>query len=203
MNFYWLNDPMTPDEYAMFSAIGTWPEGHSCPECRTGPAAPIPPLIIEWEPGTALIGDFSWGVGSNLFAVREQMEHFFSANGFSLNYYPIAVSKPTTMSKKKRVGFPYTGPTLKWSLPRKSLPLDEAKSRLILKKICSTCGHKIWADREEERWHIPKSDWNGEKIFRLSTFDRSNVSYITEDGLAVLQKHRLTNFDYKFQGTID
>jgi hypothetical protein len=60
MNFFLLDDPANPAEFAQFAAVGTWADDRSCDVCGEASSRLVEPLQIEWDEGTDRIGDFSW-----------------------------------------------------------------------------------------------------------------------------------------------
>lgn len=46
-------------DFAHFAALGTWSEGSVCKVCDAHTSDYIPPLLVQWERSTDVIGDFS------------------------------------------------------------------------------------------------------------------------------------------------
>ncbi len=157
MSFYQMLSPRDYN-YAQFGIRGTWTPSKSeglCPECTRSSQIRVPPLIIEWEPGSDLIGDFIWsGISFELvskqFVALELKKHF---SGFDIKEIKmfqdnrLKMPKATREGTQKRIYLPYEGPTLSELWVDSWFPLDEAKSNVKLEKTCSTCGY---------RYYIPK-----------------------------------------------
>ena len=157
MRFYQILTPRNND-FAHFGIHGTWEPKKIqgvCPECKMTRQKRVPPLIIEWEPGSDLVGDFVWrGVSFELVCKEEiakELIHYF--NGFQI--FPIEMIQDTNIKipknpkkpKKKRIYLPYEGPKLSELWVDCWKPLDEAKSELNLEKVCSTCGYRFYTPK--------------------------------------------------------
>ncbi len=97
-------------EFARFSHVGTWTKGGICKNCGQGTSELIEPLPIEWDPDSDLIGDFSWC--GYVMVVTPKALQFLMGNGFKCDFGKTQVVAPSKKRKKKRVAFPYDGPTL-------------------------------------------------------------------------------------------
>lgn len=151
MKIWSLWDP-EGDVFARASRMGAW----SADDRR------IRPLVIEWEPGSDIVGDFTWpGFGDSFgmhgeIVITEQVAKALKENGvrgFELG--PVEVkdhseTRVRRLKRKKRVGFPYKGPKLyevwvtAWVQPDESLttfgkgpnaPLIEGKENVELVEI--------------------------------------------------------------------
>lgn len=157
MRFFQILFPRNYD-YAHFGIHGTWEPKQSqgiCPECKMTRQKRVPPLIIEWEPGSDLIGDFVWrGISFELVAkediIKELQKIFkgFEIRNIEMVQDPnLKIPKNPKKVKKKRIYLPYEGPKLSELWVESWIPLDEAKSELKLEKVCSTCGYRFYTPK--------------------------------------------------------
>lgn len=169
-----------------------------CPECRRSRFRRIQPLVIEWQPGSATIADFTWpDIGC--IVVRDEVglalaEQF---RGFELG--PVEMIQDpklerTERNANRRVWLPYSGPPLHELWVTKHVHLDPERS--TSKKIheCSICGSRRWEtvgsgdfgskwNKDElrlDRWEVARkpgegvlvaeSVLDGAEIFRVEEF---------------------------------
>jgi hypothetical protein len=113
MKIWVFYDP-SDHAYAQAGLRGTWTPPEEGPERR------IQPLIIEWEPGSDVIGDFTCtGFGSGWVVTEEVGEMLLARfKGFELG--PVEMiqdpklkrTRQITRRAKRRVWLPYDGPPL-------------------------------------------------------------------------------------------
>jgi hypothetical protein len=145
------------DKYASAGRRGSWTEARisgPCPECSSAPQERTQPLILVWEPGSDLVGDFVWpGFGSEVVAA----EHVFAAfesrfAGFERG--PIEMSEEPDLAhgRAPQVRLPYEGPALYelWTTTWSSADMD--RSTIRLDRRCETCGTEFWEVDGVERW---------------------------------------------------
>ncbi len=157
MRFYQILSPRNYD-FAHFGIHGTWEPKQSqgvCPECKMTRQKRVPPLIIEWETGSDLVGDFVWrGISFELVCkdeIAKELNQEF--NGFQI--HPIEmlqdpnIKNPINTKKAKeiRIYLPYGGPKLSELWVDSWISLNEAKSELYLEKVCSICGYKFYTPK--------------------------------------------------------
>jgi hypothetical protein len=200
VKIFLLDDPAKPAEYALFSHVGTWADDHVCEECGVARSRLIEPLRIEWNEGTEVIGDFSWG-GYHA-VVLDSVKAFLENNTFEARFGRVEVISPTDPASRPRVPFPHRGPHLSWLIPTARVPLDSARSGVSLISDCSVCGQKRYTFKREGLW-LPKKSWNGEKLFLIEQFGRSRATFITEAGLAMLTSAHFTNLCPHAAGQIE
>jgi hypothetical protein len=150
--------------FAVASRRGTWAPTFSpdpCPECGVSRQRRVPPMVIEWEPGSEIVGDFTWvGFGAEAFvteAVLEALSGRFS--GFEPG--PVEMFQEPDLDPAKdtepRVWLPYEGPKLFELLITDWVHLDRDRSSITPSAPkCSTCGseafHVEGVERRESRW---------------------------------------------------
>jgi hypothetical protein len=120
------------------SHVGTWADDRVCSACGESSAPLVEPLQIEWEEGTARIGDFSWCGYSCVVTdeVRQRLEH----DAFECRFGRVEVQEPAAPSSRPRVAFAYRGSALSWLMPTARVPLDVRASEVELKSECRACG---------------------------------------------------------------
>ncbi len=201
MKFYLLDDPQIPAKYAMFSHLGTWSSNYKyCKSCDLHSQKLIEPLLVEWEPGTDVIGDFSW-CGYTMI-VRDQVKQFFDDQKLNCWYGNIQVVSPKEKSRMKRVSYPYEGPKLYWAISKNRVLLNEEKSGVKLEIDCKVCGQKDYTFKQKGIV-INKSDWKGEKMFLVDQFGKSKATFVIEPFLKELIFQKFTNFTYMESGVIE
>jgi hypothetical protein len=198
-------------KFAEASRLGTWHpiDAKVCPECGDARQKRIPPLIIEWEPGSDVIGDFTWP-GFNLEVVvsqkvKEAFEVQFPEVGFaSIQFWQNPrLTRPALPNKrtKPRVWLPYSGSDLWEIIPQKWFHLDCDKSNVVVEKQCSTCGKIIYKKRSwTDRFVIDDSSWEGENIFRI--YEYPGPIYCTEDAKIFIEKSGFSNIRFSEEGEI-
>lgn len=200
MNFFLLDDPARPGDFARFSHVGTWTRGSICRGCGLSSSELVEPLKIEWDPGTERIGDFSW-CGYHCVVV-DNVRRFLANAEFECEFGLVEVVPPTEPTRMPRVPFPYRGPVLSWLIPTKRLPLNTELSGLVLASDCPECGQRRYRFKRDHLV-VDARDWNGEKIFRLEQFGRSRATFITEFGLDAIKTCGFTNLCPRSAGTIE
>jgi hypothetical protein len=170
--------------FAQAGRRGTWyPSGAKvCPECGHSRQRRVPPLILEWEPGSDVIGDFAWlGADDEVVVtqhVRIALEGRF--RGFELRsiefWQDPKLKRPQRITRrtKPRIWLPYEGPPLwdLWVTAWCHLNLD--RSSETLEKECSTCGEKFYKGPPFEERHlvVDPTSWDGSDIFHIYEYPR-------------------------------
>jgi len=176
MRVWRLTDP-ADSRFARASRRGSWsPTGGLCPECGASSQERIQPLILEWESGSDVIGDFTWpGFGSDIASSEQAAKGLKAFGGFEPG--PVEMVQDSTLKRssgsrrgKPRVWLPYEGPPLYdlWVTQHAHLDLERSSVRLV--RECKTCGRKQYdldgIERYETGWdkqrresfktHIPR-----------------------------------------------
>jgi hypothetical protein len=168
--------------FAQASRRGSWsPSAGLCLECSASSQKRIQPLILEWEPGANVIGDFTWsGFGSDIAVTERVAEDLKSFGGFEpgpieMVQDPELRASDGARRSKPRVSLPYQGPQLCELWVTQNVHLDLKKSSVRLAKECGTCGQRQYEvdgiERRESTWdaerresvkeHIPRSQGKG------------------------------------------
>jgi hypothetical protein len=199
---------VTPDacEYARFSRRGTWtpkPSPGVCKECGMTGQKRVPPLIIEWEPDSDIVGDFAWGgFGSELVCRRaiaeELVDHF---TGFALS--PIEMVEdgeaPHHRGRERpRVSLPYTGPELCELWIDSWVSLDETASAVMLERTCGTCGFRFYESKKHGL--VVRDDKRLSSFFRLEQFP--SWMFCTDDVKDFITDRDYSNISFKNVGVI-
>jgi hypothetical protein len=200
MKIYLLLDPAQPSKFASFSHIGTWSDGSVCKVCSEITSRLVEPLQIQWDDGTEQIGDFSWCGYTAI--VLDPVRKFLNKNKFNVVYGKVDVVRPTHNTKRPRVQFPYNGPNLSWLIPKRQILLDEKQSDVHITSDCRACG-EVRYNFKQDGVVISKSSWDGEQMFLIKQFMPSAAKFITEDGLAMLNKVGFTNLKPRLAGEIE
>lgn len=198
--------------FAQASRLGTWyPESGPgiCAECGVSTQKRVAPLIIEWEPGSDLVGDFTWpGVGDEI-VVKQRVREVLEARFRGLAFFPVEMyqhpklKRPDKANKrsKPRVWLPYEGPTL-WDLQTSvTCGIDLQRSSVSIERQCQTCRRVIfrfprWQDRSLV---IDPTTWNGEDVFRIRELP---VLVVTEEVKHLIEGESFTNVRFWLVGEI-
>jgi hypothetical protein len=159
MKLWRFSDPCDP-AFAQAGRRGSWSESPGvCPECTGSRQHRIPPLVLEWQPGADVVGDFVW-VGPDL-ACRRQVIEALSARFLGPVGGPVEMAQDAKVRRtpraKSRVWLPYEGPELRELLTDVIVPFDPKRSSVRVEKVCSTCGRVFRAVDGLEHW---KTTWD-------------------------------------------
>jgi len=115
------------------------------------------PLIVEWEPGSTVIGDFNvcfWGV----FVKREVADELIRLGARGFEPGPVDVRENSERNKrraKNRLSFPYEGPPLAELWVTKWVSMDPEKTTYELETLSDGKVRKrlIGIPRKETDWN--------------------------------------------------
>jgi hypothetical protein len=195
--------------YAHALMSGTYEQLPRCPKCKLAARRRVPPLIIEWDYGSNVVGDFTWPAGLGEIIVSDRVRTCFVANGFSgVRFEPVemvqkqGLKKPRKESKAKtRVWLPYVGPPL-WNLVVTSwCDMDVTLSRRSLVSECDGCGRKrmIVHDPTAPLVVRPES-WAGSDFFCIREMEK--LVFISEAVRQAIEENGFTNVAMKVRGYI-
>jgi len=199
------------ERYARATRLGTWfpDDAELCQECGASNSSRVRPLVIEWEPGSDVIGDFTWpGLLDDIIVsqgVRESLEGRFSGFEFGpviMNQDPKSQKSSTAKGREKpRVRLPYKGPAL-WDLWVTSwCHFDVFASGMVMEKECQTCHRKFFKPPDnEEILIIDPRTWNGTHIFK--TYEYPACVFCVEEVKLEIEKNRFTNISLSRHGHI-
>ena len=193
--------PIASVRFAFFSAVGTWTdEREPCKACGWHWQALAPPLLVQWERSSTEIGDFSWdGPYGTICVVKTSVAERLTKLGFDCHFSAVDYVKPN--KKRRTVPFPYTGPRQLWLQSSPMVDLDMGASGVKLESCCDVCGDMRYTFRYEGI-AIHRDQWNGRKIFRISTNGRADTMFVSEEGLRLLEETGFTNVQVRAAGEI-
>ena len=192
------------DSFAHFSALGTWSKGKGiCKTCGSSSQDYIEPLLVQWEPSSDVIGGFSWnGPWGYLFVVTESVVTFFRQHKFECSFLDVEYVEPDKFGKRwKCAPYPYSGPKQFWGKCETFVDLDLKVNNVKLEINCSECGRKKHTFRYEGIV-IPRSNWNGETLFRITTNGKSLATFVTEEGRQLIEVAGFSNIAFRPAGEI-
>jgi len=210
MKLYHFHNP-NRFQFAQALRLGTWfPKGSKiCPECNSSRQKRISPLIVEWESGSDVIGDFVC-VGDDELVMTQKIRDSFEGRFHEIQFNSVEfwqdpkLKQPERITKrtKPRVWLPYNGPTLWDVIPMKWCHLDHEKSRVSILKVCLTCGKTIY---KTPPWHerhlvMDVATWSGEDIFHIHEY--SGGIFCTERVKEFVEQAQFTNITFLEDGEI-
>ena len=202
-----------------------------CPRCRLSERYVRPiPLVFEWEPGSNIVGDFTWASLARVVTKRsvyERLVHEFPgihAERVEMAQDPkLKPPKRVTSRTKPRIWLPYTGPELVELWPEhvvRCLP----SSTLTVETRCEVCGresrriegaevkaHLYAPDKGElvpdfqprvpgKGLFVASSDVKDAPIFRMDEF--TEAMWCTDEVKAFIQREGFTNVDFLEYGDV-
>jgi hypothetical protein len=205
--------------YAQAIRLGTWypKDSKLCKECRVSQQMRVSPLIMEWEPGCTIVGDFVWpGLNSDLVVVQRVKE------AFEIRYPEVTFGevkfwqdpkikqpKRKTRRSKPRIWLPYIGSTLWDVIPTHWCQLELEASGVEISKICSGCGKVIYKSKKviyerppfpQRHLVVDKSTWNGENIFHIKQFPGG--IFCTDAVKQFVEQEGYTNVRFMEEGSL-
>lgn len=189
--------------FAHFSALGTWVGSDGlCDHCQNHSKNYAEPLLVQWEPSTDVIGDFSWdGPWGYVFVATQPVVEFFQQHGFECNFLGVEYVEPEVSKRYKGVPYPYAGPRLFWGRCETFVDLDLAASGVEVTEACPLCGVRDYTFKYEGIV-IPRSNWQGEKMFRITSNSKSEATFVTEEGRRLIEGAGFTNVAFRPAGKI-
>jgi hypothetical protein len=160
MNIWLIDNPADYTNYARATQVNMWTD------LKIDAEGNIDPLIMEWEPDSDIVADFTWPALASKIVVTEVvgvalLERF---HGFKLG--PVEMVQNTPLEKlqrqcqrgKKRVLLPYEGPKLVNLFVTKWVNVDLKRSSLQ-KEVLNTTGKIRYTAEGVEEYY---SRWNPE-----------------------------------------
>ena len=117
-----------------------------CPSCG---ACELPPLELEWDIGSDLIGDFVFAVApiiAKQTVAKELAQHFkgFTTRAVNFPEHPnLMRPTPPKQTRKKRVWLPYEGPPLCEMVVTHEVNLLP-QSTVEYESVCKECGRPVY-----------------------------------------------------------
>lgn len=230
MTIWWI-EAKSNSIFAQCGIRSPWEtKDRPCRGCYVGSKTITPyPLILEWLPGSDIIGDFSWpGCGRAVVKV--------SVLEKIVRQFPMVYSHLITMIQdaklkipknkgraRPRVWLPYEGPELMELVPIRCIPEHPNTTRRITSQ-CEVCGQM---NTELDGYELKESRWDQQKrdlvpyhrprvrgkglfiskanvdqcpIFRVEPFV-SRV-FCTDEFKFFIEEHRFTNIDFFDYGDV-
>jgi hypothetical protein len=181
-----------------------------CPACHEFDTELISPVVIQWEPGSDLVADFTWPVGLGEIIVTQRVRDYLDESTVtSVTFRPVEMTedpKAKRSSRKRRraepqVQLPYEGPPL-WHLQVTSeAKLDLKASQRTLFQKCAACGREIWDAPRRAPQVVMRSSWDGAEFFRIR--EVGEVIFVVERVRDLLQSRDFTNVRLTERGRIE
>lgn len=190
---------------------GAWDESRGlCKACGYNLVREIAPLIITWEPGSDLVGDFTWpGSARTLVSERaaDVLERFAPIVRGPVEY----VDDPGRRRRKgdTRVPFPYEGPPQVEVRSSVCVDVDLARSTIDASPPCDHCGSVYrtihgWETRARGEivprepgngLFVPTADLGGAGVFHLHQTSGRPL-YCTTEVRRAIEAEGLTNVHF-------
>jgi hypothetical protein len=214
MKLWRFSDP-SDLRYARASRRGTW-EGT--------PARRVRPLVIEWEPDSDLVGDFTWpGFDTDIVIMERVGKALKEAGVTGFELAPVQMvdnsEESKRASKKPRVKLPYVGPQLwdLWVTARAQLDRDRSSVKMLGKQADGSEQYEVsGVERREAIWdqqrmelvkrRHPRIDGQGlfvraeTGIFRIAEFP--GWILCVDEVKQLIESHSLTNVSFLEMGEV-
>jgi hypothetical protein len=164
------------DRFARACRLGTWVSDSGlglCPECGMPQEKRVRPLIMEWEPGSQVIGDFSWPGNLDDIVVTTRVKNRLDGLITGVEFSSLIV-KDAAHSKSRKT-------KVRASLARKQAEttalwdmwvtawshLDHAASRLVMERECNACHYRYFRPpARNKKLVLDPASWHGESVFK-------------------------------------
>ena len=150
--------------FAQAGLRGTWQPGTeatACPDCGSTRYKRIPPLTIEWEVGSDMIGDFTWVNPGQDVLVKTDVFDLLQINYLGFMSQPVKMIQISNIksprARSKKVSFPYQGPMLYELWITSWVHIDGRRSSIHVRTQCKSCGS---IDYEIQGAEMKKHMWN-------------------------------------------
>ena len=146
------------------------------------------------------IGDFSWdGPFGYLSLVTQNVVNFF-------HDYDCAFHSVEYVIAQQAAGSPivprlHEGTKLLWLESTRFVHLDPDASDVSIKRLCGKCG-RVKYSFCKHGIVIPKANWNGEKIFRLTENGPSFATFVTDEARREIEVRGFSNVSFTPAGKI-
>jgi hypothetical protein len=197
------------DVYAHALMSGTYEQVPRCAKCKLAARRRVAPLVIEWDYGSNVVGDFTWPASLDEIVVSERVRSCIESHGFSgVRFEPVemvqrqGLKKPRKESKARtRVWLPYDGPPL-WNLVVDSrCHLDIAASARSLVQECEGCNRKRMIVHESAAPLVVKREtWQGTDFFCIR--ETGKMVFVRVAVKQVIEQQGFTNVEMKERGYV-
>lgn len=109
------------DQFARASRVGTWEQQGDPPR-----SVRVPPMVIEWEPSSTAVGDFTWAGPGEYLVKKSVAEEIRDAGfgGFEMGVVEMRPNRDHKRPKRNMISLPYDGPEVVELMVTKWVPLD-------------------------------------------------------------------------------
>lgn len=156
MNIWRFTDPRN-DGYASAGRRGSWTDadGGTCSGCSASRQERVRPLLMVWEPGSDVVGDFVWpGFGSEVVVTNPVLDVLSPRfTGFTVGPVHVVDESGLVTRSGPRVSLPYSGPPLHELWTTTWADADRQRSTLELERTCAICGTEFWHVDGVEHWN--------------------------------------------------
>ncbi len=228
MKIFHINGPFDRDKYADAVRVGAWEFQRTglisetsafnefkekkiiCPECGVSLLNRVPPYIIEWQPTSDVIADFTWLAGLEDVVVSDKAKLIFEGNKITgAKYMPVKMvqspklknPKKITKNSKKRIWLPYTGPEVWGFWVDNWCHINLEASFFEITSTCAHCGMIRYKRPErKDMLVINRHEWTGTDFFKIN--EVSPPIFCTERVVDIINTSGLTNIIYEERGKI-
>jgi len=190
VKIYLIRDPMLIGRFARYTYSGTWSDGILCPKCRQSTERLVPPLLLEWEEGSDVLGDFAWAGGFRTPVVTDEARRRLSFLDPDVAWGKVQVVPPERKrARHKRIPYPYTGPKLWWLRPKHRVFMDREQAKRLL---CPGCGEYVgptWLTNIT----LSRAEVGPHRLFRLAENGRDDAMFVTEEAAQRIRETNLQN----------
>lgn len=148
-----FSDPLD-GRFASAGRRGAWTEAQPegvCPSCGSSQQVRAQPLLMTWEPGPDVVGDFTWpGFDSEIAATSRALAALEGFSGFEAGPVEIVDDEAPNASGRSRPNL--TGNSLKELLVTAIVGMDRERSSAELEHQCRICSRERWIISGVERW---------------------------------------------------
>ncbi len=164
----WIIQDPVEFQFARANIQGAWSPIEkglkTCPDCTQPLQKRIKPLVIEWEPGSDVIGDFLWpefgsiAVSERSYKAMESRFRGFERGPVEMIQDPkLNCPKRITKRTTPRIWLPYEGMPLYELWVTSWAHLEMQKSTVKYLNKCNTCAQEFYKvsgiERSERSWN--------------------------------------------------
>jgi|ERR1700722_633255 len=212
MNRFYNLARLDYSDYATASYEGTFKKNPPCPNCKNQGFQRwerISPLVIEWQPDSDLIGDFTWPSGLGELVVTDRVKQCLELQSVTgVDFGPVKMiqnpklKKPTRMSSrtKKRIWLPYEGPPLWDMLTCSWCNLDMIASKRTITYECSICHRQEYSYTPDTPLVVNPDTWDGSEVFRIREMGR--LVFVLGRVKSIIEKNSFSNVTVEERGNI-
>jgi hypothetical protein len=202
-------------EFAEATRIGTWHLEPGmpgiCPECKRPNERRVSPLVIEWEPGSDKIGDFTWPGSNDDIVVSDDVKRFINERFCCTEFGPVEMhqnpklKRPERITRrtKQRVWLPFEGTSPLWDMRATAeCSLDLVRSGFELERVCPQCERPVFRKPHPRDWRlvIDPDTCASADIFKIR--EVVNFIFCAERVKEAIEASGFTNAGFRLDGEI-